>query len=122
MLKYSFRHGGVGGKGALSNIIDPTLSSGSRSEMARCIHIGLLCVQENVADRPTMATIVLMLNSHSLILQVPTQPAFFMHTGIQSDNSSTRGYVSKAPYDPKTAENDPNSYVPETEASLLYPS
>ena len=45
----------------------------------RCIHIGLLCVQENVVDRPTMASIVLMLSSYSLTLPLPSQPGFFMH-------------------------------------------
>lgn len=61
-----------------SNIIDPLLSSGSRTEMMRCINIGLLCVQENIADRPTMASVILMLTSKSLSLPVPSQPAFFM--------------------------------------------
>ena len=42
----------------------------------RCIHIGLLCVQENVAARPTMASVVQMLNSHSSSLPTPAQPAF----------------------------------------------
>ncbi|KAL4628557.1 hypothetical protein ACB092_05G247800 [Castanea dentata] len=31
----------------------------------RCIHIGLECIQESPTERPTMASIVLMLNSHS---------------------------------------------------------
>ena len=35
----------------------------SRDEVMRCIHIGLLCVQEDPADRPTMATIVLTLKA-----------------------------------------------------------
>ncbi|GMN49768.1 hypothetical protein TIFTF001_018943 [Ficus carica] len=42
-------------------------------------------VQENVADRPTMNTVVLMLNSNSLSLPVPSQSAFFMHSSIGSD-------------------------------------
>ncbi|XWS16653.1 hypothetical protein CRYUN_Cryun34aG0109500 [Craigia yunnanensis] len=76
------------------NLIDPTLRDGSRNEMMRCIHIGLLCVQENVSDRPTMATVVLMLNSFSVFLPVPSQPVFFMHTNIESDMSSSLGYNS----------------------------
>lgn len=50
--------------------------------MIRCIHIGLLCVQENVADRPTMASVVLMLSSFSLTIAVPSEPAFFMQSSI----------------------------------------
>ncbi|KAB5534153.1 hypothetical protein DKX38_017239 [Salix brachista] len=74
-------------EGTAQAIIDPVLSNGSAIEMTRCIHIGLLCVQENVADRPTMASVVLMLSSSSLTLQIPSQPAFFMSN--QSDISSS---------------------------------
>ena len=64
------------------NLIDPILRSNSSPirDIMRCIHIGLLCVQENVVDRPTMASIVLMLSSFSLTLPVPSEPAFFMHS------------------------------------------
>ncbi|XP_042946097.1 putative receptor-like protein kinase At4g00960 [Carya illinoinensis] len=51
--------------GTTSNVVDPTiLNGGGTSEiMIRRIHIGLLCVQDNVANRPTMAAAVLMLNT-----------------------------------------------------------
>ncbi|KAI3881672.1 hypothetical protein MKW92_001416 [Papaver armeniacum] len=52
----------------------------SESEVIRCIHIGLLCVQENAADRPTMASIVLMLNNYSTNLPVPSVPALYSHS------------------------------------------
>ncbi|PRQ57797.1 putative protein kinase RLK-Pelle-DLSV family [Rosa chinensis] len=35
----------------------------SSSEVLKCLHIGLLCVQDNAVDRPTMADIALMLSS-----------------------------------------------------------
>lgn len=68
--------------GRTSDLIDPTLKDGSDSirDMIRCIHIGLLCVQENASDRPTMGSIVLMLSSSSLSLAIPSEPAFYMHT------------------------------------------
>jgi hypothetical protein len=53
----------------------------------RCIHIGLLCVQENVVDRPTMASVVLMLSSYSMTLPIPSEPAFFMHSNIEAKMS-----------------------------------
>ncbi|KAH7569104.1 hypothetical protein JRO89_XS06G0107200 [Xanthoceras sorbifolium] len=60
-------------------LLDPTLTdSYSRNEVIRCIHLGLLCVQEDPAARPTMATAVLMLNSYSVTLPLPQQPAFFL--------------------------------------------
>ncbi|XP_057421884.1 cysteine-rich receptor-like protein kinase 26 [Lotus japonicus] len=75
-------------EGTASNLVDPTLVNGSRNEIMRCIHIGLLCVQGNLADRPTMAVVVLMLNSYSLTLPVPAEPAFFMNSRGLSDIQS----------------------------------
>ncbi|KAL6282796.1 hypothetical protein ACE6H2_013725 [Prunus campanulata] len=72
------------------NIIDPVLTISSQMETMRCIHIGLLCVQKNVVDRPTVASVVSMLNSQSLALPVPSQPAFCMHS-----TRSLSPYVSK---------------------------
>ncbi|WOG89929.1 hypothetical protein DCAR_0209170 [Daucus carota subsp. sativus] len=71
-------------EGNATNIIDPMLLNSSESvrEMIRCIHIGLLCIQGNVAARPTMASVMLMLNSLSLTLAVPSEPAFFMHSSF----------------------------------------
>ncbi|KAM4116929.1 hypothetical protein ACB094_02G086700 [Castanea mollissima] len=63
-------------EGTASNLIDQILGKCSRNEIMKCIHIGLLCVQENVAARPTMASVVQMLNSHSSSLPTPAQPAF----------------------------------------------
>ncbi|CAJ2675522.1 unnamed protein product [Trifolium pratense] len=64
-----------------TNVIDPTLNNDSVNEIIRCIHIGLLCVQENAASRPNMASVVLMLNSHSLTLSRPSEPAFYVDSG-----------------------------------------
>ncbi|MED6180574.1 hypothetical protein PIB30_011335 [Stylosanthes scabra] len=72
--------------GAPLELMDPTLKeSCTPNEVMRCIHIGLLCVQEDPADRPTMATIVLMLDSYSVTLPVPNQPAFFVNSGTDSN-------------------------------------
>ncbi|XP_050157478.1 cysteine-rich receptor-like protein kinase 29 [Malus sylvestris] len=71
-----------------SNLIDPMLKSGSIPETMRCIHIGLLCVQQNIADRPTMAAVIHMLTSYSLDLPVPSQPAFFI---VGSDVTAVQG-------------------------------
>ncbi|GAY34229.1 hypothetical protein CUMW_010310 [Citrus unshiu] len=60
-------------------LLDTNLTdSYSRNEVIRCIQLGLLCVQEDPAERPSMATIVLMLNSYSVTLPLPQQPAFFI--------------------------------------------
>ncbi|XP_075664886.1 cysteine-rich receptor-like protein kinase 10 isoform X5 [Castanea sativa] len=62
----------------LLEFLDPTLGdSYSRNEVIRCLQIGLLCVQENPVDRPTMASIVLMLNSYTITLPSTQNPAYF---------------------------------------------
>ena len=46
------------------DLVDEVLGdSYSSSEVLKCLHIGLLCVQDNVVDRPTMTDIALMLSS-----------------------------------------------------------
>ncbi|KAK7308810.1 hypothetical protein RJT34_05059 [Clitoria ternatea] len=68
--------------GAPLELLDPTLKeSYTPNEVMRSIHIGLLCVQEDLEDRPTMATIVLMLDSNTVTLPTPKRPAFFIHSG-----------------------------------------
>ncbi|PRQ48782.1 putative protein kinase RLK-Pelle-DLSV family [Rosa chinensis] len=103
-------------EGTTSNLIDPTLTNGSRTEIMRCIHIGLLCVQENIADRPTMTSVILMLNSHSLSLPVPSEPAFFMHSSVGSDLSL--GWESSSGVTASKS-NFVSVKVPENEAALI---
>ena len=71
-------------EGTTSNIVDPTLSDGSINEIMRSIHIALLCVQENAAERPTMPLVLLMLDSKYVTLLLPSQPAFFMNSVYQT--------------------------------------
>ncbi|KAJ1381611.1 Serine-threonine/tyrosine-protein kinase, catalytic domain [Sesbania bispinosa] len=68
--------------GAPLELMDPILrESHTPNEVIRSIHIGLLCVQEDPADRPTMTEIVLMLDSNTVTIPTPKQPAFFIHSG-----------------------------------------
>ncbi|XP_015882302.2 cysteine-rich receptor-like protein kinase 44 [Ziziphus jujuba] len=86
LLSYAWRNWR---EGLSSNVVDGMMRGGSTSEIMRCIHIALLCVQENPSDRPTMNSIVLMLNSNSLTLALPSRPAFFMGSStIGSDDMS----------------------------------
>nr|CAD1829372.1 unnamed protein product [Ananas comosus var. bracteatus] len=72
--------------GTILEIVDPSMGRNySRNEALRCIHIGLLCVQENPADRPNMSTVVVMLSSETVSLQAPYKPAFCIgKSGINS--------------------------------------
>ncbi|KAG5622796.1 hypothetical protein H5410_008014 [Solanum commersonii] len=81
-----------------TNLIDPMLrgSSGMVRDIMRCIHIALLCVQENISDRPTMAAVVLMLSSLSLNLPLPSGPAYYTHNDISSEISLIQEYNSRS--------------------------
>lgn len=107
-------------KGTISNVIDPTLNDALRNEIERCIHIGLLCVQQKVADRPTMASVVLMLNSNSFYLPVPLEPAFFMNDRCLSDIQSSECSSVNIGSD-KQKSNSVEASVNEASISSLYP-
>ncbi|XP_050935996.1 cysteine-rich receptor-like protein kinase 10 isoform X3 [Cucumis melo] len=79
---------------------DPSLETRySKDEVLRCIHIGLLCVQDDPSRRPSMASIVLMLNTYSVPLPLPEEPTIFMHNTdnaivINSDQLATNLFIS----------------------------
>ncbi|KAJ4836175.1 hypothetical protein Tsubulata_004994 [Turnera subulata] len=50
------------------------------SELMRCIHISLLCVQQHPEDRPSMASVVMMLGGEST-LPLPKEPGFYIDKG-----------------------------------------
>ncbi|KAK6932455.1 Serine-threonine/tyrosine-protein kinase, catalytic domain [Dillenia turbinata] len=63
-------------EGRVLELMDPELVlSFCTSEVCRCIHVGLLCVQNNSKDRPTMSEVVLMLSSETDRPE-PKEPAF----------------------------------------------
>ncbi|XP_057790586.1 G-type lectin S-receptor-like serine/threonine-protein kinase At4g27290 [Salvia miltiorrhiza] len=48
------------------------------SQVKRCIHVGLLCVQNLAEDRPIMPSVVLMLATDGAILPEPNEPGYFI--------------------------------------------
>ncbi|KAI3466618.1 hypothetical protein Pfo_023281 [Paulownia fortunei] len=59
------------------DLIDKRISSPTfQAEIMRCVHIGLLCVQEFPTNRPTISTVLSMLSSEIVDLQVPEHPGF----------------------------------------------
>ncbi|VAH45148.1 unnamed protein product [Triticum turgidum subsp. durum] len=65
--------------GTILEIADPSLASRSsvpEEEILTYVHIGLMCVQESPADRPTMSRANAILNSDTVSLQAPSKPAF----------------------------------------------
>ncbi|XP_058197633.1 cysteine-rich receptor-like protein kinase 10 isoform X2 [Rhododendron vialii] len=86
-------------EGTPLDLMDPTLQgSNGVNEVTRCIHIALLCVQDDPNARPSMATIVLMLNSYSATLSLPQLPGFLgqsrtgsnIPTEVELDQSTSR--------------------------------
>ncbi|GLT64179.1 hypothetical protein SLA2020_366870 [Shorea laevis] len=58
-------------------LVDACLGeSHSLSEVLRCIHVSLLCVQQRAEDRPSMSSVVLMLSSESALPQPKETGAF----------------------------------------------
>ncbi|KAK7343559.1 hypothetical protein VNO77_12375 [Canavalia gladiata] len=62
----------------------------SQEEVIKCIHIGLLCVQEDPNDRPTMATVVFYLNSPSINMPTPHEPGYFKRNRIQDYKTTNK--------------------------------
>ncbi|KFK30805.1 hypothetical protein AALP_AA6G028200 [Arabis alpina] len=75
------------------DLVDPVnVDNCQKSEVVRCIHIGLLCVQEDPVERPTFSTILVMLTSNTVTLPVPRKPGFFIQTR-RSNQSKTSNSV-----------------------------
>ncbi|KAI9075609.1 hypothetical protein K1719_042409 [Acacia pycnantha] len=75
-------------QGRPMELLDECLNeSCTESEVIRCIHVGLLCVQQRVEDRPDMSAVVLMLNGEKLLPQ-PKVPAFYIASDVPSNPTS----------------------------------
>ncbi|XP_062082943.1 G-type lectin S-receptor-like serine/threonine-protein kinase At4g27290 [Humulus lupulus] len=57
-------------------------------EALRCIHIGLLCVQQNPIDRPNMSSVILMLSDKNMLPQAKP-PAYFTNTDLYGGDHSS---------------------------------
>ncbi|XP_058072804.1 cysteine-rich receptor-like protein kinase 44 [Magnolia sinica] len=77
-------------EGKMLELMDRTLDRCPTQEVLRCIHMGLLCVQEDAIERPTMSSVVLMLNNNTVTLPVPLKPAFVVGASmVRLDQAST---------------------------------
>ncbi|XP_048132046.1 G-type lectin S-receptor-like serine/threonine-protein kinase At1g61370 isoform X2 [Rhodamnia argentea] len=61
--------------GKAFDLTDEAIPVSSPWELIRCIHVGLLCVQDHPTNRPDMSNVVLMLSGESDLPQ-PRQPIF----------------------------------------------
>ncbi|XP_031500168.1 cysteine-rich receptor-like protein kinase 10 [Nymphaea colorata] len=73
LLNYVWR---LWGENKAMQVVDQILEGTcDNDEILRCIHIGLLCVQEDASSRPKMSKVVAMLENCSLILPSILPPA-----------------------------------------------
>ncbi|XP_047069170.1 cysteine-rich receptor-like protein kinase 6 [Lolium rigidum] len=94
--------------GTIVEIMDSSMTSYSPGDqMLKCIHIGLLCVQENPADRPLMSVVTVLLSSSTVSLQAPSRPAFCIEkSGANDSDIHTEPYrgnsesTSRSPMSP----------------------
>ncbi|EMS52910.1 hypothetical protein TRIUR3_03904 [Triticum urartu] len=78
-------------EGKAGKLVDPSMAgSCSQDEALLCIHVGLLCVEDDPSRRPLMSSVVSILengSASSLSLPTPVQPAFIEMMGDKSQRS-----------------------------------
>ncbi|KAH9604770.1 hypothetical protein KSS87_017626 [Heliosperma pusillum] len=85
LLTYAWKHWN---ENTIATFVDECMEDAYCSEEAkRCIHLGLLCVQGETEQRPSMIKVVSYLNSN-VDLQAPQQPTF-VSSGIVGSSSGT---------------------------------
>ncbi|PON94557.1 Serine/threonine protein kinase [Trema orientale] len=84
-------------KGDGHEVMDESLGlSCPRKELLKCIHVGLLCVQEHATDRPTMTDVISMLSNDSMYLPEPKQPAYCISKSELGSSSGPEGKLDFA--------------------------
>ncbi|KAL9447556.1 hypothetical protein AB3S75_015096 [Citrus x aurantiifolia] len=79
-------------EGEAMELMEPVLKQSCvAAELLKFIHIGLLCVQADSADRPTMSSVVVMLASDTATLPQPTEPAFSVGRNVARPGQFSSG-------------------------------
>ncbi|RWW24813.1 hypothetical protein BHE74_00008556 [Ensete ventricosum] len=72
--------------------VDPAIrDSCSPRQVSRCVNVGLLCVQDRANDRPTMSSVVIMLEGGAAAYPQPKQPTFAAEKSPTDTESSSLG-------------------------------
>ncbi|XP_061368793.1 receptor-like serine/threonine-protein kinase SD1-8 [Gastrolobium bilobum] len=81
-------------------LMDPLLENEfPTSGVQRCIQVGLLCVQQLPEERPTMPSVLLMLESESVLLPKPGRPGLYSERCFSETDSSSRGRLNSGSND-----------------------
>ncbi|MED6221572.1 hypothetical protein PIB30_056059 [Stylosanthes scabra] len=82
-------------EGRCMEFADPTLEdAGTPCKVLRCMHIALLCVQEDANDRPSMLEIPSMLRNEDT-LSVPHKPAFSRGRDVTEPEPEPNEFIRK---------------------------
>jgi len=81
--------------------MDPLLEDqvSTPESILKCIQVGLLCVQQHPEERPTMSSVVLMLDGESLLLPKPRRPGLYSERCFLETDSSSRGMLNSGSND-----------------------
>ncbi|XP_021664654.2 G-type lectin S-receptor-like serine/threonine-protein kinase At4g27290 isoform X2 [Hevea brasiliensis] len=83
-------------EGRSIEMIDASVrSSCNLSEVLRSVHVGLLCVQRRLEDRPSMSAVVFMLGGEGALPEAK-QPGFFTERDLIEVNSSSNKHSSSS--------------------------
>lgn len=98
-------------EGSATELVDSRMGDDiPMDEVEKCIHLGLLCIQEDASRRPRMATIVAAFNGDAVILPAPTAPHFFVggsyseideYSGVDLSASAFTAASSTTDFDPR---------------------
>lgn len=73
------------------DLIDPNLEIPPSFLPLRYIHVGLLCVQERPADRPTMSDVIAMFSNELIKVASPNRPPFTTGGSLGSSSVIKKG-------------------------------
>ncbi|KAG4986813.1 hypothetical protein JHK82_034433 [Glycine max] len=74
----------------LLDLMDPSLGETcNENQFIKCALIGLLCIQDEPGDRPTMSNVLSMLDIEAVTMPIPTPPTFFVNKRHSSSASSS---------------------------------
>ncbi|TVU16239.1 hypothetical protein EJB05_39791, partial [Eragrostis curvula] len=81
--------------GKTEDLVDSSVNNDcSLDEVSRCIHIGLLCVQDSPDCRPLMSAVVFMLENKTTPLPLPIQPVYFAHRDAKPGQTNDNRVLS----------------------------
>ncbi|XP_042035329.1 G-type lectin S-receptor-like serine/threonine-protein kinase At1g11330 [Salvia splendens] len=79
-------------KDSALELMDPMLREEScvLEQLQKCIHIGLLCVENHAVDRPTIEDVLSMLKNETATLPMPKNPSFITRNSVfqQTDKAT----------------------------------